>query len=120
VELCLHAQYHFNILLLKSAQGKLTPAAHPTQLYAKVKVKSHVITDDQSASLSWNKAPIWGLRPDFHYCQTIAGLLMFHYSSLYSPDANRTENVSSIIASYLVSGETTCPQSCSLAMAVIQ
>jgi hypothetical protein len=29
----------------------------------------------QSASLSWNKAPIWGLRPDFYYCQTVAGLL---------------------------------------------
>jgi hypothetical protein len=35
--------------------------------------QSHVTTDDQSASLSWNKAPIWGLRPDFHHCQTIAG-----------------------------------------------
>jgi hypothetical protein len=38
--------------------------------------QSHVTTDDHSASLSWNKAPIWGLRPDFHYCQTIAGLLI--------------------------------------------
>jgi hypothetical protein len=37
---------------------------------------SHVKTDDQSASLSWNKAPIWGLRPDFYYCQTVTGLLM--------------------------------------------
>jgi hypothetical protein len=26
--------------------------------------QSYVTTDDQSASLSWNKAPIWGLRPD--------------------------------------------------------
>jgi hypothetical protein len=30
-----------------------------------------------SASLSWNKAPIWGLRPDLYYCQTVAGLLMW-------------------------------------------
>jgi hypothetical protein len=30
----------------------------------------------QSASLSWNKAPIWGLRPDLYYCQTVAGLLI--------------------------------------------
>jgi hypothetical protein len=37
--------------------------------------KSDVSTDDQSASLSWNKAPIWGLRLDFYYCQTVAGLL---------------------------------------------
>jgi hypothetical protein len=27
-------------------------------------VESYVTTDGQSASLSWNKAPIWGLRPD--------------------------------------------------------
>jgi hypothetical protein len=39
--------------------------------------QSHVTADDQSASLSWNKGPIRGLRPDFHYCQTIAGLLIW-------------------------------------------
>jgi hypothetical protein len=39
--------------------------------------QSHVTTDGQSASLSWNKAPIWDLRPDFYYCQTFAGLLMW-------------------------------------------
>jgi hypothetical protein len=32
------------------------------------------MTDGQLASLSWNKAPMWGLRPDFY--QTVAGLLM--------------------------------------------
>jgi hypothetical protein len=37
--------------------------------------QSYVTTDDQSASLSWNKAPIWGLRPDLYYCMTFAGLL---------------------------------------------
>jgi hypothetical protein len=31
----------------------------------------------QSASLSWNKAPIWVLQPDFYYCRTVAGLLMW-------------------------------------------
>jgi hypothetical protein len=30
-----------------------------------------------SASLSWNKAPIWGLRPDFYYRRTVVGLLMW-------------------------------------------
>jgi hypothetical protein len=38
--------------------------------------ESYVMTNGQSGSLSWNKAPIWGLWPDFYYCQTIAGLLM--------------------------------------------
>jgi hypothetical protein len=27
----------------------------------------------QSASPSWNKAPMWGLREDLYYCQTVAG-----------------------------------------------
>jgi hypothetical protein len=38
--------------------------------------QNYVTTDGQSASLSWNKAPIWGLRPDCYYCLTAAGLLM--------------------------------------------
>jgi hypothetical protein len=36
----------------------------------------YVTTDGQSASLSWNKTPIWGLRPDLYYCQTVASLLI--------------------------------------------
>jgi hypothetical protein len=39
--------------------------------------RSYVTTDGQSATLSWNKAPIWGLRPDFYYSMTVAGLLMW-------------------------------------------
>jgi hypothetical protein len=35
--------------------------------------QSYVTTDGQPASLSWNKAPIWGLRPDLDYCLTVAG-----------------------------------------------
>jgi hypothetical protein len=35
------------------------------------------MTDGQSASLSWNKSPIWGLRSDLCYCQTVAGLLIW-------------------------------------------
>jgi hypothetical protein len=40
------------------------------------------------------------------------------WSSLYSPGMDRTENVSSIIACSVVAGEI-CPQSCSLATAVV-
>jgi hypothetical protein len=39
--------------------------------------ESYVTTDGQSASLSWNKAPFWGLRPDLDYSQTVAGFLMW-------------------------------------------
>jgi hypothetical protein len=30
-----------------------------------------------TVSQSWNKALIWGLRPDLHYCQTVAGLMIW-------------------------------------------
>jgi hypothetical protein len=30
--------------------------------------QNHVTIDGQSASLSWNKALVWGLRPEFYYC----------------------------------------------------
>jgi hypothetical protein len=33
--------------------------------------------DSQSASLSSCHAPIWGLRPDRYYCQTVVGLLLW-------------------------------------------
>jgi hypothetical protein len=33
----------------------------------------YVMIDGQSVSLSWNKAPIWDLRPDLYYCLTFTG-----------------------------------------------
>jgi hypothetical protein len=35
----------------------------------------YVMTEGQSASLSWNKAPIWGLRPDLDYSQDSYGFV---------------------------------------------
>jgi hypothetical protein len=40
------------------------------------RVESYITTDGPSASLSWNKAPVWGLRPDIYFYQTVAGLLI--------------------------------------------
>jgi hypothetical protein len=54
--------------ILFSNSNSLTPLAQS---------HSYVTTDGQLASLSWNKAPIWGLRTDLYYCQTVAGLLMW-------------------------------------------
>jgi hypothetical protein len=39
--------------------------------------ETYVTTDGQSASLSWHKAPIWGLRPYFYHCQSAAGSLIW-------------------------------------------
>jgi hypothetical protein len=47
------------------------------ELTSESESESYITTDGQSASLSWNKAPILGLRPDFYYCLTVAGLLMW-------------------------------------------
>jgi hypothetical protein len=47
----------------------------PSSLFPKVKVILR--PTGQPASLSWNKAPIWNLRPDLDYCLTIAGLLVW-------------------------------------------
>jgi hypothetical protein len=49
----------------------------PFPLLFHVKVKVTLRPMVQSASLYWNKAPIWGLGPDLNYCQTLAGLLMW-------------------------------------------
>jgi hypothetical protein len=47
------------------------------RLHTDSQSQSYVTTDGQSASLSWCQAPIWGLRPDFYYCQTVTSLLMW-------------------------------------------
>jgi hypothetical protein len=46
-----------------------------------VQTQSYVTSDGQSASLSWFRAPIWGLRPDFYYCQTLACFFMWGFLS---------------------------------------
>jgi hypothetical protein len=41
--------------------------------------ESYVTTDGQPASLSWSKAPIWGLRPDLYYlCDSYGLVLLGH------------------------------------------
>jgi hypothetical protein len=30
-----------------------------------------------TVNLSWNEAPMWGLRPDLYYCMTVLGLLVW-------------------------------------------
>jgi hypothetical protein len=37
--------------------------------------ESYVMTDGQPASLSWNKAHFWGLRPDLYSCLTVEGFV---------------------------------------------
>jgi hypothetical protein len=56
-----------------------TLSPHRRREITKVKVKVKVMLRPTvpSASPSWSKAPIWGLRPDIYYCCTVAGLLMW-------------------------------------------
>jgi hypothetical protein len=61
-----------------------------------------VTTDGQSASLSWNKAPIWGLRPDFYYRQTVSGFLM--WSVLYFERTGLSFTIAAGLASAVILG----------------
>jgi hypothetical protein len=58
------------LLQLLTFRGYLLPTTHSES-------ESYVTTDGQSASLSWNKAPILSLQPDLYYCLTVAGLLIW-------------------------------------------
>jgi hypothetical protein len=55
----------------------LPPQETPSILSLKSNSESKLCYDRRSVGQSWNKAPIWGLRPNFYYCQTVAGLLMW-------------------------------------------
>jgi hypothetical protein len=68
------------------------PGESSPRIYLKPQSESYVTTDGQSASLSWNKAPIWGMRLDFYYCQTVAGLLMWGALSLWLEDRSVVYN----------------------------
>jgi hypothetical protein len=47
----------------------------PNGMVQTIESESYVTTEGQSANLSWNKASICGLRPDFYYCQPVEGLM---------------------------------------------
>jgi hypothetical protein len=57
---------------LSEPNSRLTAHLELRNSTADSESESYITTDGQSASLSWNKAPIWGLRPDFYYCQIVA------------------------------------------------
>jgi hypothetical protein len=58
---------------------------HPSGAYDQIYITCVTVTvlflwgalSDERTSLSWNEAPIWGLRPHLYYRQTVAGLLMW-------------------------------------------
>jgi hypothetical protein len=69
---------------VSSASRSQVPPSQPpcrtqlsTELTGSSQSQSYITNDGQPASLSWNKAPIWDLRPDRYYCQTVAGLLVW-------------------------------------------
>jgi hypothetical protein len=88
--------FHFRRLLqlAGSRWSYLNPLPHGC-LYAisksKSKSKSKLCYDRRlSASLSWNKAHIWGLQPDLYYCQTVAGLYsIFQVKVMLRPTVSR-------------------------------
>jgi hypothetical protein len=53
------------------------PYTRITVPFCALEFEFYVTTDDQSASLSWNKAPIWGFRPDIYYSLIITVLFLW-------------------------------------------
>jgi hypothetical protein len=66
-----------HIRWLSATDYSLRLTASSTLTLAESEPESYVTTNGQSASLSWNKGPIWGLRPDFYYRRTVASLLIW-------------------------------------------
>jgi hypothetical protein len=64
----------------------ILPTSVCCRILSSLESDSYVTSDGQLASLSWNKAPIWDLRPDFYYRRTVAGLLMWGALSDESTD----------------------------------
>jgi hypothetical protein len=59
--------------------GGIRPRLHTGEgltIESESESESYVTTDDEPASLSWNKAPIWGLRPDLYYLCNSYGLVL--------------------------------------------
>jgi hypothetical protein len=71
--------------------------------------RSYVTTDGQPASLSWNRAPIWGLRPDLHYCLTVAGWWFRFRCSLSAYRLEHTASNSSLSWNNLSVAQETYP-----------
>jgi hypothetical protein len=65
---------------LQGHGGGIRPRLHMGVVMGQSQSQGYIMTDGQSASLSLCQAPNWGLRPDFHCCQTVAGLLMWALS----------------------------------------
>jgi hypothetical protein len=79
VFLCLLQYIYMHALILRTSRPRLPHLLtnHHHHLSVPFRSLSYVTTDGQPASLSWNKAPIWGLQPDLDYCLTFAGLLIW-------------------------------------------
>jgi hypothetical protein len=68
--------------------------------------QSYVATDGQSASLSWRQAPIWDLRTDFYYCQTIASML--RWGALSDERTGLPFTIAAGLASAVILGPESC------------
>jgi hypothetical protein len=72
LQIIIKSSTQFSIILILSLKIAVRLESPDPNSQLPCQSESHVTT-----SLSWNKAPIWGLRPDLYYCQTVAGLLMW-------------------------------------------
>jgi hypothetical protein len=82
----------YKCMYIQYLQGLCPSRLSTTNHASSSQNQSYVTTDGQSASLSWNKAPIWGLGPDLYYTE-----FPFPYSSISSRHGPRTENTAHLL-----------------------
>jgi hypothetical protein len=95
-----HSQDYGGGIVTRSARGVLTSPNSTAKFIKDLnQVKIMLRPTVQSTRPSWNKAPIWGLRPNLYYCQTVAGFLM--WDSLWREDLSVVYQTQSAIISLL-------------------
>jgi hypothetical protein len=68
--LCTKYKFSVNPGFAKLIMSVLLIFCYNGSLVTTTESESYITTDGQPASLSWNKAPIWGLRPDLYFSES--------------------------------------------------
>jgi hypothetical protein len=80
-DILLGYRYHGYLLIMLKICLKITSLSETSwrlkTLREYSESESYITTDSQSASLSWNKATIWGLWPDIYLSLTITALFLW-------------------------------------------
>jgi hypothetical protein len=78
LQITMRSSGHFFFQSLWTADPpELDPILQSSLSESESESESYITINGQLATLSWNKAPICGIRPHFYYCQTGGGFLFW-------------------------------------------